>query len=176
MMHEMQARHGIKQFGEETIAALVKEFKQLDQGAVPGKPVIFPVDPNNLTKRRKKSLNAVTLIKCKRDGTLKGKACADGRRQRKCITEDTRISSPTCNLDGLFATFLIYAKERRHIAAFHVPSTFLQPEKPKRKDRVLLRLTGVFVDIMVRVNPKYHKTIIYENGVKILYMHVLRSI
>ena len=49
-MYQMQARQGIKEFGEEAIAALVIEFTQLDQGAVPGKPVICPVNPNTLTK------------------------------------------------------------------------------------------------------------------------------
>ena len=176
-MHQMQAREGIKQFGEEAIAALIKKFKHLDQGAIPGKSVICLVDPITLTTEEKRqALNAINLIKQKRDGSLKGRTCADGRRQRPFLTEDSRVLSPTCNLDGLFATFLIDAKEQRHIATFDVPGAFLQPEQPKRNDRLLLRLTGIFVDIMVRVNPEYDKTIIYEKGVKVLYMHVLRSI
>ena len=60
----MQAREGIKQFGQEAIAALSKEFKQLHDGALPGKPVIAPIDPNLLSAYEKKNaLNTVTVIK-----------------------------------------------------------------------------------------------------------------
>ena len=63
----MSVNQGIKQFGEETIAALLKEFKQLDEGEVPGKPVIWPIDPKILTaEEKRKALSAVNLIKEKR--------------------------------------------------------------------------------------------------------------
>ena len=61
---------GIKKFGDATIAALLKEFKQLHEGSVPGKPVVSPINPEALTTQEKRNaLNAVTLIKQKHDGT-----------------------------------------------------------------------------------------------------------
>ena len=51
----------IEKFGEEAVAALMKEFNQLDQGAIPGKRVVCPVNPSTLTEtERKRALNAVT--------------------------------------------------------------------------------------------------------------------
>ena len=45
MFTQMQAKAGIEKFGEEAVAALIKEFKQLDQGEIPGKMVVCPVNP-----------------------------------------------------------------------------------------------------------------------------------
>ena len=47
---QMSARKGIKQFGERAIVAMIKEFRQLDAGAFPGKPVVEPVAYKDLTE------------------------------------------------------------------------------------------------------------------------------
>ena len=43
---------------------------------------------------RKEALNLITMIKEKRDGRVKARACADGRKQRKYISKE-EVSSPT---------------------------------------------------------------------------------
>ena len=64
MFTQMAAKEGIKQFGEKAIAAMVKELKQLNNGAMKGKPVVVPIDPSKLTKFEKSAaLDAVKLIK-----------------------------------------------------------------------------------------------------------------
>ena len=40
---QMSAKKGIKKFGERAVAAMIKEFKQIHEGPMPGKPVIRPV-------------------------------------------------------------------------------------------------------------------------------------
>ena len=55
MFTQMSAKEGIKQFGEKAIAAMVKELKQVNNGAMKGKPVAVPIDPSKLTKFEKKS-------------------------------------------------------------------------------------------------------------------------
>ena len=52
---QMSATKGIEQFGEEAIAALIKEYKQLDQGAFPGKLVVAAAIYADLTDEQKKS-------------------------------------------------------------------------------------------------------------------------
>ena len=37
---QMSGKKGIARFGERAVAAIVKEYKQLDQGAFPGKPIV----------------------------------------------------------------------------------------------------------------------------------------
>ena len=65
----MSAKKGIHMFGERTIAALFKEFRQLDEGAFPGKPVFCPEDTTTLTSEEmSRALEAVNLIKEKING------------------------------------------------------------------------------------------------------------
>ena len=60
----MPAKRGSKMFGERAFVAITKEFKQLTEGSMPGKPVIAPVHPKTLTKKDiEQALKAVNLIK-----------------------------------------------------------------------------------------------------------------
>ena len=56
MFTQMSAKEGIKQFDEKAIATMVEELKQLNNGAMKGKPVVVPIDPSKLTKLKKKLL------------------------------------------------------------------------------------------------------------------------
>ena len=61
---QMSANKGFKKYGQPAIAAIIKEFTQLNNGAVPGKPVVKPVNVSTLTPLEKhKALPAVNLIK-----------------------------------------------------------------------------------------------------------------
>ena len=53
---QMSASEGIKKFGERGLAAVVKEFTQLNEGAVPSqnKPIVVPIDPSMLTKEERR--------------------------------------------------------------------------------------------------------------------------
>ena len=46
----MSAKAGINKFGEDTVSAMMKEYVQLDEGAFPGKPVIQPVNPDEVLR------------------------------------------------------------------------------------------------------------------------------
>ena len=66
---QVPASKGIKEYGEQEIAAMIKEFKQLLNGAMPGKLVIQGICHGSLSyEDKKKALDAVNLIKIKRDG------------------------------------------------------------------------------------------------------------
>ena len=56
MFTQMSAKESITQFDEKAIAAMVKELKQLNNGAMKGKPVIVPINPSKLTKFQKELL------------------------------------------------------------------------------------------------------------------------
>ena len=63
------------------IAAMVKELKQLNNGAMKGKHVVVPIDPSQLTIFEKRAtLDEVNLIKKKRNGDIKGRTCANGAK------------------------------------------------------------------------------------------------
>ena len=176
---QMTAKKGFKQFGAKAVAAMVKEFTQLNEGAVPGKPVVVPTDASTLTDtEKKKALRAVNLIKEKWNGDIKGRSCVDGSTQRRYLKQDESMSSPTASLESLLTTLLIDAYEERDVGTFDVPGAYLQASLAPRDDgeRVLMKMVGEFVDIMCKVNPEHEKNIIYENGQKVLYMEILQAI
>ena len=97
---QLPAREGIKKHGARAIAALVKEFKQLDKGPMDGKRVIEPVAYSMLTTEEKEeALEAITVTKEKRDGTIKGRCCANGKKKRRLLNRfyeyEITYSSPT---------------------------------------------------------------------------------
>ena len=68
VLTQMSAAKGIAKFGERAVAAMIKELKQLDEGPMPGKRAVAPVNPDTLSKDEKsRALEAVNLIKEKRD-------------------------------------------------------------------------------------------------------------
>ena len=113
LLTQVSAVKGFKMFGERAVAAMVKELKQLNDGAMPGKPVVVPQDPDVLTEDEKESaLEAVNLIKEKRDGRIKGRTCANGSKQRKYVKEGEISSSPTASLESIIATLVIDSYEK----------------------------------------------------------------
>ena len=131
---QMNAAQGIKKFGQEAIAAIWKEYKQLNEGAVPGKPVFGEVDPHTLTDMEKYSaLEAVNLIKKKRSGVIKGRTCANGSRQRRFLKPGETVASPTVSLEALLGTLVIDVYEDRDVCIFDVPGAYLQASMPKEK-------------------------------------------
>ncbi|KAL7569098.1 hypothetical protein ACA910_016933 [Epithemia clementina (nom. ined.)] len=76
-MNQMSAKAGIKKHGQAAINALFKEFAQLNNITV-----FAVLDASKLSAAQKRAaLRAINVIKEKRNGILKGRACADGHSQ-----------------------------------------------------------------------------------------------
>ena len=72
---EMTAKKDIKKHGEIAVAAIYKEYTQLEYMKVMG-----ALNPDSLTISQKKgALRAINLIKEKRSGKLKGRTFTDER-------------------------------------------------------------------------------------------------
>ena len=57
-------KEGIKRFGEQVVAAMSKEYQQLNYVPMPGKPFLGPISNDELSGQdSKKSLESVNLIK-----------------------------------------------------------------------------------------------------------------
>jgi len=166
--NQMNAKQGIKLLGKRAIAAMFKEYQQLDDLKVVGR-----IDPSILTpEQKRRALRAVNLIKVKRCGKVKGRTCADGSEQRKYIPRE-EASSPTLSLEALMGLLLIAGFEKRKTAVFDVPGAYLHADMNKF---ALLKLEGEFVDIMCEVNPEFKDDVRYENGKKVLYVQILKAL
>ena len=121
----------------------------------------MPIDPDILTPEEKKqALEAVNLIKEKRDGKVKGRTCANGKKQRKYVKEGSILSSHTVSLESILTTLIIDSYEGRYVSISDIPGAYLHAEMPEGKV-IFMRLVGQFVDIMCDVNPEYKKYIRY---------------
>ena len=136
MFTQVSAKEGIRRWGDVAIAVIIKELKQLHEGAMPGKPVIEATNPDNLTAedKNKRTLEAVTVIKQKRSGKIKGRTCADDSKQRRYLKEFESVASPKLSLDRLFGSTMIDVFEGRDVATCDVPGAFLHAELPPGKN------------------------------------------
>ena len=149
---------------------MVKEYKQMED-----MNVLTAIDPMSLTmEQKRKALRAVNLIKQKRNFVIKGRMCANGAPHRKFVPRE-EARSPTISLEALIATMMIDAFKGQRVATFDVPGAYLQTNLPEEKF-ALLKLEGQFVDIMCEVNPEYITYVIFKNGVKILYLKIIKAI
>ena len=95
----MSAYKGFKEFGEQAVAATMKELVQLDQGAMPREPLVIEINPDQLTqKQKKKAFDTVNIMALKRDDRVKGQACANGSKQKIYLKEYKLVASPTVSL------------------------------------------------------------------------------
>ena len=112
----MSARCVIKEFGEQVVAAMMKEFCQLDQSAFPGKPIVKSIDPATITLQEiKEALKVVSLIREKWSGVVKDCTCTDGSKQRKYLKEGKSVASQMVSVEALITTFVIDAYKERHV-------------------------------------------------------------
>ena len=148
--------------------ALFSEFAQLHD-----KKVMRAIRASDLTHQQKKAaLHAINIIKEKRDGKVKGRTCADGRKQRGLYTKE-ETASPTISNDSLFAIILLSAAERRKMTSWDVEGAYLLADMG---EFVLLKFVGTSVDILCKVEPKYEDFVAYENGKKVLYLQLLKAL
>jgi hypothetical protein len=166
---QYSVKKGLKIFGEAGADAVIKEMKQLDQ-----LNVIEPKDASMLTRAEKKaSLEYLMFLKRKRCGRIKGRGCADGRKQRVYMTKE-ETSSPTVTTEGLFLSCIIDAKEGRDVATADIPGAFMQADM---NAVVHVQLTGPLAMMLARVNPtKYKKFVVTEGGKPVIYVRLLKAL
>jgi hypothetical protein len=62
---------------------------------------------------------------------------------------------------------VIEAKEERDVMTCNIPNAFIQAYLPKKEpgeDRVVMKITGVLVDMLVNINPEsYGPAVVLEN-------------
>jgi len=166
---------GLKIFGERGSAAALKEVKQLHD-----RICFSPIDVSDMTPTEKqKAMEALLFLTEKRDKSIKGRLVYNGKPTREWLSREDS-ASPTAALESIFLTAIVDAKEMRDVMSADVPNAFIQTVMPDVKDgedRVIMKITGVLVDLLVQLAPEvYGPHVVYENGKKVLYVQVLRAL
>jgi hypothetical protein len=173
-METFSLKRGLKKFGQKGEQAAYGEMLQLHQ-----RECFDPIHPNKLTPREKKKvLESLIFLIEKRDGRVKARTCANGSVQRQWMHKDD-AASPTAAIESILLTAVIDAFEDRAVATVDIPNAFIQTNvgNDKDNDRIVMKVRGPLVDYLLRINyQKYHDKVVYENNVKVLYLHVRKAI
>ena len=171
LMQQLSLRQGLQQFGEEGDDAAYAEMKQLHM-----RDSFAPKLPSELTKEQMEQvLESIMLLKQKKDGTIKGRNCADGRKQRD-FTEKWESSSPTAKLESILITAVIDAHEGRDVVTTDIPNAFIQTRVDNPEDRVIMRFRGRLVNYLCSIAPEIYKPyVVVENGKRVLYCETLNA-
>lgn len=174
LMETLMTQYGIKKglqiFGKDGDEAVSKEMQQLHD-----LDVLQPKPPTALNHNQKRSaLQYLMFLKQKRDGRIKGRGCADGRKQRADAVKG-EASSPTISTEAVFLILTIAAKEGRNVMVMDIPGAFLQTEL--KGEEVHVRFVGRMAELLVMIDPKlYRPNIIVENGKPVLYAQLKRAL
>jgi hypothetical protein len=168
-MTQMGMKKGIKTFGARAVEAVQKELKQLHDRAV-----VKPRHASELTaEQRKASLQYLMFLKEKRNGTVKGRGCADGRKQRES-TKKEDASAPTVAIEALMLSCTIDAMEGRDVATVDIPGAFMQADMD---ETVHVKLEGTMAELFARLDPQlYRKYVRSERGKPVLYVELLKAL
>ena len=163
ILTQVGMKKGIKLWGEEGVAANIKEMKQFHD-----KGVVEPLKPSDISDDiRKKALGYLMFFLKKRNGIIKGRGCADGRPQRVHKSKE-ETCSPTAVTESVFITALLDAQEGRDVAHVDTPGTFLQTEA---SDDTSIKLEGSIVRITTKINPEWKQYIVYEGKKSVLTIY-----
>jgi hypothetical protein len=126
-------------------------------------------------EQRKHVLEYLMYLKEKRDEQIKGRGCADGRKQR-LWTDKCDSSSPTAALESLMITATINAYEGRDVAAVDIPGAFPQTEQDD--DEVIhVKLHAKMATLLAEINPdKYKPYLRTEGGKPVIYMKLKKCL
>ena len=145
---------GFKWFGYKGIIGLKQEMGQLDD-----RDCLAPRHIKVLSNReRKRAQRALAYLTEKRDGTIKGQTVFNGKPTRAWMNKEDSMS-PTASTESLFLLAIIDAYEWRDIMVNDVPNAFIQAPNIIKDggDCVIMKITGVLVDILLEKNPVRYK-------------------
>jgi hypothetical protein len=115
----------------------------------------------------RKAQQALMFLGEMRDGTVKGRMVYNGKPTREWLSRDDS-ASPTAALESILLTAVRDAHEERDVMTCNIPNAFIQALMPEVKDgdeRVMMKITGVLVDMLVELNPElYGPYLVYERN------------
>ena len=168
-------KQGLKVFGQRGQRASMKEIDQLHK-----RTCFAPLSVKEMTStERRKAQLALMFLTEKRDESIKGRLVYNGKPTREWLSRED-AASPTAALESIMITGVIEAKEERDVMSNDIPNAFIQayiPTKQPGEDRVVMKITGMLVDMLIEIDPeKYASAVVLENKKKVLYVQVLKAI
>ena len=162
-------KKGLQVFGPPGVEAVYKELQQLHERKV-GEPrhasMLSPI-------QKKNALVYLMFLKQKRKGQIRGRGCADRRKQHLHTPKDD-ASSPMVATESVLLSCVIDAKERRNVATVDIPGAFMQGDQD---ETVHMRLEGTLAELLTKCDPNlYHQYVVTENKKPVLYVELIKAL
>ena len=136
--------------------------------------VMERIDGNEMTREEKRvCLQYLMFLKQKKSGRIRGRGCADERKQREFIKKE-ESSAPTISKEALFLTCIIDALEKRDLAITDIPGAFMQEDMD---EIVNMKIEAKMAQLVTKIDPnKYEKYTVMEKGKQVIYVRLLKAI
>ena len=173
ILTQLTLKTAINKWGSRAICAAESEMKQLHW-----RNTFKPVHYSELSSKQKEMiLESHIFLTEKRTGEIKGRTVAGGNKQRNYIEKED-ASSPTVATESVIITSVVDAKENRHTAVIDVPNAFIQTVVNDKGRRVIIRIRGMLVDILVKIAPDIYEPYVTtdKKGNKQLLVECLNAI
>ena len=141
----------LREWGNNSKVACEKEVNQLHW-----RETFVPRQMSEITAdQQSKILQSHMFIVQKQTGETKEKMVTGGNTQRGHVTKE-ESSSPTVSPKAVLLTLIVDALEGRDVATIDIPNVLIQTRVHDAKDCVIVCITGVIVDWLVKVAPKVY--------------------
>jgi hypothetical protein len=172
LMTQYNLKPGLRKFGARGASTAVK-VKELTQLHI--MDTWTPLEVSKISiEQRMRALSSLMLVKEKRTGDIKGRACINGAPQHAYIPKED-AASPTVSTESTFVTATIAAAEKRKVRCYNVPSAFVNTEVD---EDVIMVSKGDLADMMVQIAPEVYRKYITtdKKGMKILYVKLQKAL
>ena len=114
------------------------------------------------------------FLKRKGSGNVKGRGCADGRKQRMW-TWPKDASSPTAARESVFLTAVVDAKEGQDVGVSDLPGAFMQTDMDDKIVHVVFQ--GAMAELLVELAPEvYGQYLTTKKGQPTIYVQLLKAL
>jgi hypothetical protein len=151
IMMQLSLEAGLQHWGDRGYDAAYAEMKQLHM-----RDTFSPKHWEELSPLQKTILESHMFLKEKRDKMIKGRTVAGGNKQRDYILKED-VSSPTVSTESVLLSCIVDAQEERDVAVIDIPNVFIQTRVKRKEDKVVIKLRGVLVDILLDIAPELYK-------------------
>jgi len=135
--------------------------------------VFSPIHKKNLSRKQiSNTLRAISVIKEKYNGILKGRTYADGRKQCNWFFK-YKTALSIVHSDLFIMVTAIEAMEHRDVATANIKGVYLHTHQ---KDFSIVKFIDEQVNIIYEIESDYKKFVTHEGSKKVLYLMLLKAL
>ena len=161
MLNQMESKVGVKKHGHVAKEALHGELMQLYDT-----DVFLPIKKQAIQHVEKELPESHACHGKKRDGSLKGRVCSDGRKQRQWHGKHQAASPIVCT-DSFALTAATESKEGRGTATAGIKGARLCA---KQDDFTVVKFVNEQVYVMCLIDGSHEDCIVAEGSTKVIHL------